>query len=163
MISRYSIELPVGEFIVFGRDDVALAAGFGERNAIGHLQDDEPIGAGSRTDAIARALRAWRDGDVRALDRLKVSQDGSPFMSRVWTHMRRIPAGETASYAELAAQAGNARAVRAAGSACARNTIPLIVPCHRVVRSDGTLGNYYYGTDVKRWLLEHEARAVAAA
>ena len=163
MITRYSIELPVGEFIVLGRDDVSIAAGFGERNAIGHLELDEPIVAGSRSDAIARALRAWRDGDVRALDALWVEQEGPAFRQKVWEAMRAIPAGSTASYGELAANAGNARAVRAAGSACARNSIPLIVPCHRVVRSDGSLGNYYYGADVKRWLLEHEARAVAAA
>jgi methylated-DNA-[protein]-cysteine S-methyltransferase len=72
--------------------------------------------------------------------------------------MRAIAPGSTATYAELAAAAGSPTAVRAAGSACARNLVAPFVPCHRVLRSGGTLGGYYYGLDAKRVLLAHEAR-----
>jgi methylated-DNA-[protein]-cysteine S-methyltransferase len=72
--------------------------------------------------------------------------------------MRRVPAGETISYTKLAAEAGNPKAVRAAGSACAQNLIAPIVPCHRVLRTDGSLGGYYYGLPAKQWLLAHERR-----
>lgn len=106
--------------------------------------------------AAADALRRYVDGDVDALEAVTVSQPGGPFHTAVWAAMRRVKPGTTASYAELAARAGAPRAVRAAGTACARNAICLFVPCHRIVRSDGTLGGYYYGLDTKRGLLEHE-------
>jgi methylated-DNA-[protein]-cysteine S-methyltransferase len=106
--------------------------------------------------SAAAALRAYFAGDVDALSAVAVSQPGGPFHARVWAAMREVPAGTTVSYAELAARAGEPRAVRAAGSACARNAICLFVPCHRIVRSDGSLGGYYYGLDTKRRLLEHE-------
>jgi methylated-DNA-[protein]-cysteine S-methyltransferase len=70
--------------------------------------------------------------------------------------MREVPPGETITYTELAARAGSPTAVRAAGQACARNVIAPIVPCHRILRSDGTFGGYAYGLHVKRWLLAHE-------
>jgi methylated-DNA-[protein]-cysteine S-methyltransferase len=70
--------------------------------------------------------------------------------------MRAIAAGTTVSYADLAARAGAPRAARAAASACARNAVCLFIPCHRVVRSDGSLGGYYYGLATKRSLLAHE-------
>ncbi|WP_434800380.1 methylated-DNA--[protein]-cysteine S-methyltransferase [Corynebacterium aquatimens] len=69
-----------------------------------------------------------------------------------------MPYGETATYSQLAALAGNPRAVRAAGTACATNPLPIVVPCHRVVRADGTVGNYAGGPAMKRFLLELEAR-----
>jgi len=87
-----------------------------------------------------------------------VRQPGGAFQQQVWDVMRRIPPGQTWSYAELAAKAGNPDAARAAGSACARNLVAPFVPCHRVVRTDGSLGGYYYGLDVKEWLLAHEGR-----
>ena len=109
------------------------------------------------SDAAA-ALRAYLAGDVDALDSVTVEQPGGEYHSAVWRVMRMIPPGTTVSYAELAARAGAPRAVRAAASACARNAACLFVPCHRVVRSDGTLGGYFYGLDTKRRLLEHESR-----
>jgi methylated-DNA-[protein]-cysteine S-methyltransferase len=81
------------------------------------------------------------------------------FRRRVLGNLRRIGYGETASYAQIAAASGSPRAVRAVGSACAGNPIPVVVPCHRVLRSDGTLGGYAGGLDVKRALLKLEASA----
>lgn len=83
---------------------------------------------------------------------------GTAFQERVWAELRKIPPGETRSYAEIAAAAGNRRAVRAAGSANGANNVAVLIPCHRVVRSDGSLGGYAYGLDIKRELLSREAR-----
>src|SRR5690606_27330929 len=107
---------------------------------------------GEVADAVAR----YTAGDVGALDRVPVRQPGGPFVQAVWEAMRDIGAGGTISYTELAARAGRPTAVRAAASACARNLVAPFVPCHRVVRSDGTLGGYAYGLAVKAALLEHE-------
>jgi AraC family transcriptional regulator of adaptative response/methylated-DNA-[protein]-cysteine methyltransferase len=83
---------------------------------------------------------------------------GTAFQERVWAELRKIPPGETRSYAEIAAAAGKPRAVRAAGSANGANNVAVLIPCHRVVRSDGSLGGYAYGLDIKRELLSREAK-----
>jgi AraC family transcriptional regulator of adaptative response/methylated-DNA-[protein]-cysteine methyltransferase len=83
---------------------------------------------------------------------------GTAFQERVWAELRKIPPGETRSYAEIAAAAGNPKAVRATGSANGANNVAVLIPCHRVVRSDGSLGGYAYGLDIKRELLSREAR-----
>jgi AraC family transcriptional regulator of adaptative response/methylated-DNA-[protein]-cysteine methyltransferase len=81
---------------------------------------------------------------------------GTAFQEAVWQALREIPLGETRSYAELAAIAGNAKAVRAAGSACGANPVPIAIPCHRVHRADGGIGGYAYGVDRKAALLKRE-------
>ena len=83
---------------------------------------------------------------------------GTAFQERVWAELRKIPPGETRSYAEIAAAAGMPRAVRATGSANGANNVAVLIPCHRVVRSDGSLGGYAYGLDIKRELLAREAK-----
>ncbi len=108
---------------------------------------------------VADAVARYGAGEVDALDAVPVDQPGGPFQQRAWRAMRAIPPGGTATYAELAVAAGSPAAVRAAGSACARNLIAPFVPCHRVLRTGGSLGGYYYGLDVKRALLAHESRA----
>jgi len=82
---------------------------------------------------------------------------GTAFQQRVWQELRRIPPGETRSYSEIAAAAGRPSAVRAAGSANGANNVAVLIPCHRVIRSDGSLGGYAYGLDIKRKLLAREA------
>ena len=114
-------------------------------------------GAADETHPVARALTDYFAGDVRALDAIACEQPGTPFQQATWAAMRGIPAGGTASYAQLAAASGRPAAVRAAASVCAVNRIPLFIPCHRVLRSDGSTGNYYFGAGVKRWLLAHES------
>ncbi len=83
---------------------------------------------------------------------------GTAFQERVWAELRKIPPGETRSYAEIAAAAGKPKAVRATGSANGANNVAVLIPCHRVVRSDGSLGGYAYGLDMKRELLAREAK-----
>lgn len=81
---------------------------------------------------------------------------GTAFQEAVWAELRKIPLGETRSYAQIATAAGNPKAVRAAGSANGANCVAVLIPCHRVVRSDGSLGGYAYGLEIKRELLERE-------
>jgi methylated-DNA-[protein]-cysteine S-methyltransferase len=147
---------PVGELSLLARDDVLVAAGFASPETMAARLPSEPLVARRDLGRLSTAVSAYLDGDLRALDDLPVSQPGGDFHQAAWKVMREVPPGETITYAELAARAGNPNAVRAAGSACARNLIAPIVPCHRIVRTDGTLGGYYYGLPTKQWLLAHE-------
>ncbi|MCS7020572.1 MAG: methylated-DNA--[protein]-cysteine S-methyltransferase [Gemmataceae bacterium] len=83
---------------------------------------------------------------------------GTPFQLRVWQLLREIPRGQVCSYATVACRLGQPQAVRAVAQACAANPLALIIPCHRVVRTDGSLGGYRWGQARKRWLLQYEAR-----
>ena len=91
-----------------------------------------------------------------AINLIKTEQDGSEFSQAIWKALRKIPSGKTWSYSELARSARRPNAVRAAGTACGKNLIAPIVPCHRVIKSDGKIGNYGYGSKIKLWLLRHE-------
>lgn len=104
---------------------------------------------------VHESISRYFDGDLNAFDDLDVSQQGTEFTTSVYEHMRAIPPGDVATYGELANRAGHPRAARAVGTVCARNEVVLIVPCHRVVSSNG-LGGYAYGLDLKRILLTHE-------
>ena len=104
------------------------------------------------------ALRAYFDGQLTAIDPLVTHGDGTEFQRRVWSALRRIPAGSTCSYGEVAHMVGAPRASRAVGAANGANPIGLVVPCHRVIGSNGTLTGYGGGLERKRWLLDHEAR-----
>ena len=92
-----------------------------------------------------------------------VEQPGGPFLTEIWRVMRQIPAGDTWSYSELATKAGRPAAVRAAGQGCALNRVAPFVPCHRVLRSDGSLGGYAYGLATKRALLDFEGAGAGHA
>jgi methylated-DNA-[protein]-cysteine S-methyltransferase len=108
---------------------------------------------------ISTLIADYFDGDLTAINAIKVSQPGGSFSQAAWKAMRRIRAGKVLSYAELAKNSGSPKAVRAAGSACAKNAIMLVVPCHRIVKTGGALGNYAYGVNKKEWLLRHEGLA----
>ena len=114
------------------------------------------VSAARAGKAVSQLLKDYFDGDLLALDRIPVYQPGTDFSVGVRVAMRDIKAGDWASYAELAAAVGSPGATRAVGTVCSSNKVPLIVPCHRVLRADGSLGNYYYGTHVKSALLRHE-------
>lgn len=110
-----------------------------------------------RLDPARRQLDRYFSGDLREFELdLDWSLAGSAFSSRVLHETARLAYGETASYGEVAARAGNPRAHRAAGTALGHNPIPIIVPCHRVLRAGGVLGNYGGGPEMKEWLLKHE-------
>lgn len=109
----------------------------------------DPLGAVS-------CMRAYLGGELEALDRLPVDGGGTPFQREVWAALREIPAGTTWSYKKLAEHIGRPAAVRAVGLANGSNPLGIVVPCHRVIGSDGSLTGYGGGLPRKRWLLEHE-------
>ena len=123
-----------------------LAARFG---AFDMKRVRDPRGFSSR-------LRAYLRGELDALDEIPVAPGGTPFQAMVWSALRRIPAGETRSYAWLADEIGRPGAARAVGRANGSNPIAIVLPCHRVVGSDGSLTGYAGGLESKRFLLEHE-------
>jgi methylated-DNA-[protein]-cysteine S-methyltransferase len=124
----------------------------------------EPLTADEQ--AIATALESqlgeYFRGDRRDFEIPLDLGGGSEFRRRVWEAVAHIPYGETLSYAEVAAEAGNPSAYRAAGSACGANPIVIIIPCHRVVGSDKRLHGFGGGLDTKAWLLQHEGREIGA-
>ena len=146
---------PVG--IVADEDGVVVASWFGEPRPsdIAHV-DASGAHRARRIDGVTDAVEAWIAGDVDAILDVPVDQPGGEFQQAAWGAMRDVPGGTTVSYAELAAMAGNPRAVRAAGTACALNHVAPFVPCHRIVHSDGSISAYGFGPELKVLLLEHE-------
>lgn len=118
--------------------------------------EDNPSG-------LSEAIRAYFGGELHAIDSLTVRPAGTPFQKEVWQALRQIPCGTTISYAQLAEHIGRPKAVRAVGLANGRNPIPIVVPCHRVIGSDGSLTGYGGGMERKRWLLQHEKCAGLAS
>jgi methylated-DNA-[protein]-cysteine S-methyltransferase len=114
----------------------------------------------SAFQAVREQLASYFEGKLRDFD-LPLWMDGTPFQQRVWQGLREIPYGETISYAELARRIGHPGASRAVGSANGRNPISIVVPCHRVIAADGTLGGYGGGLERKDFLLQHETTAHA--
>ena len=130
------------------------------------LRAEFPHAALARDDAaltdVASIVSDLANGRWRPeADTLPLDVHATAFRRRVWEALRRIPFGETRSYGEIAAEVGAPGAARAVGTACARNPIPVVVPCHRVVGSDGSLHGYAYGLARKRQLLDAEASGVA--
>lgn len=112
---------------------------------------------------VADALRRYFAGELAAIDALETDPGGTPFQRECWAALRRIPAGQTRSYAEQAEAIGRPAATRAVGLANGANPVAIVVPCHRVVGTDGSLTGYGGGLERKRWLLAHEGAALAAA
>ncbi|UPG90819.1 methylated-DNA--[protein]-cysteine S-methyltransferase [Luteibacter aegosomaticola] len=147
--------------VTLGHDDAELEA---------RLADEFPLASRERVDAgreewldavIARVAHelGWSDRDAPAMPPLDVA--ATAFQWRVWEALTRIPRGETLSYGELAAALGVPKAARAIGRACGSNKLALLVPCHRIIREDGSLGGWRWGMEIKRQLLATE-RAVNA-
>ncbi len=116
------------------------------------------LGLAGDPNGLTSAIRNYFAGDLTAIDTLPVDAAGTPFQREVWTALREIPCGTTISYAELARRIGRPAAVRAVGLANGSNPVPIVVPCHRVIGTDGSLTGYGGGIDRKRWLLEHEVK-----
>jgi O-6-methylguanine DNA methyltransferase len=113
------------------------------------------------TPVIARTrewLRAYFDGESADISTLTLEMRGAPFERRVWEALKKIPAGTTTTYGAIARDVGSPEASRAVGMANGANPIAIIVPCHRVIGSNGTLTGYGGGLETKSWLLSHERR-----
>ena len=108
--------------------------------------------------SLGDALSGYFDGDLSAFDGLELDVPGTAFQRRVWAALKDVAAGETVTYTEVARRVGSASAVRAVGSASGANAVCIVIPCHRMLRSDGSVGGYAGGLDRKTWLLEHERK-----
>jgi methylated-DNA-[protein]-cysteine S-methyltransferase len=102
------------------------------------------------------AISSYFTGQLHVIDTIPVETGGTPFQRQVWRALREIPCGATSSYRELARRIGHPAAVRAVGAANGANPVAVIVPCHRVIGSNGSLTGYGGGIERKRWLLDHE-------
>jgi len=122
-----------------------------------------PSGVGQETNPTgllaeaADAVRAYYDGDHGAPGRVPVLQASGPYRTHAWDVLREVKPGERVTYSEYAVRTGRPAAVRAAAGACAMNAAALFVPCHRILRTDGTLGGFRYGLPIKESLLAREA------
>ncbi|MDR7104050.1 methylated-DNA--[protein]-cysteine S-methyltransferase [Croceicoccus sp. BE223] len=147
----------LGPMLVAATDKGICRLSFGENEADlrARFPNAELVEGGAAfADLLARVVSAV---EVPGSDHdLPLDVRGTAFQERIWAELRRIPAGETRSYAELAAAAGKPKAVRAAGSANGANSVAVLIPCHRVVRSDGSVGGYAYGGAIKAELLARE-------
>jgi AraC family transcriptional regulator of adaptative response/methylated-DNA-[protein]-cysteine methyltransferase len=135
-------------------EDAALIRRLREEFPQAQLQQ---VDAG-RDEFLAPRVRAVAEALAGGRAQVPVDLIGTAFQKRVWDALMRIPPGQTRSYAELAATVGAPRAARAVASACAGNRVAIVVPCHRVIRGDGSPGGYRWGLDLKRRLLAREAR-----
>lgn len=160
-----TISTPIGNLVFAVHGEALYALGFEQPDLLARLvkRFDHPSFV-ERSDAgkIARAIAAYVEGESDALDALAVEPGGTSFQRRVWDALRAIPSGTTASYQSIAIAVGSPGAVRAVGTANGANPIAVVIPCHRVIRSDHTLGGYAGGLDRKRWLLAHEQKNVSA-
>jgi methylated-DNA-[protein]-cysteine S-methyltransferase len=141
--------------IAFDCEDPADVAA--ELARLGTVRDD-PAALDDTLRWLAGALEGTPDNPAPSCDLRTVS---SPFARDVLAVIQGVPPGQTISYADLAAAAGHPRAIRAAAHACATNPVPLVIGCHRVVRSDGTIGDYRGGTALKSYLLRREELVTA--
>ncbi|ONI77128.1 methylated-DNA--protein-cysteine methyltransferase [Actinosynnema sp. ALI-1.44] len=161
-MTEYSVvDTPIGPFTAVVRGDEVVASGWtGDVNdLVGLIHPSiRPAEIRERTDLgqVTKAVVAYHSGDVEAIEDIAVNQRSGEFIQHAWKVLRTVPAGAPVTYSQFADLAGRPSAVRAAASACARNPVALFVPCHRVLRTDGSIGGFRWGLPAKRWLLEHE-------
>ena len=155
---RY-VKSPIGEILIAGDDDGLRFIGFPEGKGRIEPQAGWTRGERSFPDA-ARQLKEYFAGKRQTFD-LKLSPSGTRFQRDVLDALQRIPYGETRSYAEIARAIGKPRAVRAVGAANGRNPLPIVIPCHRVIGSNGSLTGFGGGIETKRYLLDLERKHAA--
>ena len=148
---------PLGDFsVAVNTAGAVVGTAFGGETALRiRLGKCHLMGDTSATCEVREQVLAYFEGERRAFD-LPLAPEGTAFQQKVWAALQRIPFGETRTYGGLASKLGNASASRAVGRANATNPICLVVPCHRVIGSDGSLTGFAFGEDIKRRLLEHE-------
>jgi methylated-DNA-[protein]-cysteine S-methyltransferase len=164
-IAYRTVDTPVGTLLLAATERGLVRVAFASENhdtvlaALAGQISPRVLKAPKRLDTVAREMDEYFAGRRHAFDLPLDRQLSSGFRRLVLDHLPDIEYGHTASYAVVAALAGSPKAVRAVGTACATNPLPVVVPCHRVVRSDGTSGNYRGGPEAKRTLLDLEATA----
>ncbi len=143
-----SISTPVGEFYMVIEGKTVIKSGFGKAPKFKVIN----------SHPYTKLINDYFNGDKTALNKIPYAQTGSPFTCKTWEAISKIPFGQVQTYSQLAEIAGNKKAVRATGTACGKNNIVLIVPCHRVIKSDGGIGKYSGGLGIKELLLSHESQ-----
>lgn len=141
---------PLGPLTLLGEEDALCALGFGDLGG----DDKTPL-----FQEAQRELEEYFDGTRRSFD-LPLRPEGSAFQQRVWLQLRKIPYGTTLSYRELAGWADCPKGFQAVGQANRRNPLPILIPCHRVIAANGSLGGYSGGMWRKRFLLRLEGAAL---
>jgi methylated-DNA-[protein]-cysteine S-methyltransferase len=119
--------------------------------------------SGHNPGGLTETMKSYFAGELSSIDAVPTQTAGTSFQRAVWRSLREIPCGLTISYSELAMRIGRPKAVRAVGLANGANPIGVVVPCHRVIGSDGSLTGYGGGIERKRWLLDHECKAAHAS
>ncbi len=153
---------PIGELLALG-DDQGRVTGLYVHGEAGAREVDPGWRHEPETlRPVLDQLHAYFDGGLTDFE-LELAPVGTPFQREVWAALVAIPYGETASYREIALEVGRPGSSRAVGQANGRNPISIVVPCHRVIAADGTLGGYGWGLPRKRWLLDHEAKVAGKA
>lgn len=146
-----------GRLIAAGWTDAATDGRMAGRLRIFAKRPDTEFVRASNPGGLSAALAAYFGGDLAAIEKLAIAEStGTPFQRAVWRALRSIPCGESRSYGDIARAIGRPSAVRAVGMANGSNPICIVVPCHRVIGSNGKLVGYGGGVERKRWLLTHE-------
>ena len=155
-----TLSTPVGSLNLIADEHILLAANLSTlkalKESLGADDSIREIKSVANIPVITDLISDYFDGDIAAINAIQVRQPGAPFSQAAWKAMKKVRPGSVISYSDLAERAGSPAAIRAAGSACAKNAIVLVVPCHRIVKTGGALGNYAYGLSKKEWLLNHE-------
>ncbi|MFJ9406994.1 methylated-DNA--[protein]-cysteine S-methyltransferase [Streptomyces sp. NPDC101393] len=164
-VAYRTLDTPIGSLLLAATEDGLVKVAFEIQDhaaVLAQLSDTispRLLRAPARLDEASRQLDEYFAGHRRRFDVPLDWRLSKGFRRSALTHLPDIGYGHTASYAQVALASGNPRAVRAVGTACATNPLPLIVPCHRVVRSDGSMGRYAGGVEAKRFLLDMEGAA----
>ena len=160
MVGDQSLASPVGALTLVAHGSRVCLLEFGQvdrlRDRLSRWYPGVPVEAHPDPAGAATVLQRYFDGDLASLDAVQVELHGTPFQRSVWETLRTVRAGSTASYSELARRVGAPSAVRAVGAANGANPVSLVLPCHRIIGSNGSLTGYGGGLDRKRWLLVHE-------
>jgi methylated-DNA-[protein]-cysteine S-methyltransferase len=161
VVELETIDSPVGALTVAAHGGKVCLVHFGAdgpavRASLAAWYPGAAVEKGRNPGGAAHVLRRYFDGDLGSLDEVDVELHGTPFQQRVWMALRGVAAGTTTSYANLAARVGSPTAVRAVGAANGANPVAIVLPCHRIIGSNGSLTGYGGGLDRKRWLLQHE-------
>ena len=157
---RYTyVDSPIGRLLLVGREGVLTGLYVADHEKC-RLPAADWVEDVSAFGPVITQLREYFAGERTDFD-LEVELEGTPFQTTVWAALREIPYGETWSYGELARHIGRPTGSRAVGMANGRNPVSIVVPCHRVIGSDGSMTGYGWGTDRKTWLLAHEGVLMA--
>lgn len=162
-LSRTSIDSPIGPLSIVASDDALVAIHFdGATVGVPDGASDVAVADHPVLSAVVAQLDEYFAGERTEFD-VPLAPAGTAFQQQAWSALRAIPFGETITYGEQAARLGDKNKSRAVGAANGRNPIPIVVPCHRVVGSNGHLTGFAGGLDTKAWLLDHELRVRARA